>query len=117
MEQILNIVRTRLNLTNEQDALITSYVQEIGQRILHFCNIDEIPEALYYVWASMVIDVLRIEQPQLFEQDLNTLNVRIGDTQIMPASPKGMTATSKSVIDSIVYNYRTDLNRYRRLRW
>lgn len=117
---VLVTVKLRLGLDDSHDALIDSYVQEIGQRILHYTNLAEIPAELEHTWASMVIDALRIEQPNLpgiAETSGGGEQVKVGDTSTAPAKPAGLTNTSKSVIDAVVLNYRTDLNRYRRMRW
>ena len=117
---VLALVKLRLGLSDEWDALVTSYIQEVGQRILHYCNLAEIPVELEPTWASMVIDALRIEQPKLPGVEETTgggESVTVGDTSTAPARPAGLTNTAKSVIDAVVLNYRVDLNRYRRLRW
>jgi len=118
---VIEIVRTRLpGLPDDADALIDYYAQEIGQRILHYTNLSEIPAELEPVWASMTIDALRIEQPNLpgiAETIGGGESVTVGDTSTAPAKTAGLTNTAKSVIDEVVLNYRVDLNRYRKLRW
>ena len=117
--EVLATVKLRLGLDDSHDALIDSYVQEIGQRILHYTNLTEIPAALEHTWVSMVIDALRIEQPNLpgIAETSGGESIKIGDTSVSPASGSGLTNASKSVIDRVVLNYRVDLNRYRKLRW
>lgn len=117
---VLATVKLRLGLTDEWDALVNSYVQEIGQRILHYCNLSEVPVALEHTWASMVIDALRIEQPKLpgVEETSGVgEEITIGDTSSRPAQNSGLSNTAKTVIDQLVLNYRVDLNRYRKMRW
>ncbi len=117
---VLKTVKLRLELDDSHDELIDSYVQEIGQRILHYCNMAEIPTELEHTWASMVIDALRIEQPNLpgiAETTGGGEEIRVGDTSTAPAHSAGMTNTAKAAIDEVVLNYRVDLNRYRKLRW
>ncbi|WP_213528715.1 phage head-tail connector protein [Paenibacillus cisolokensis] len=117
---VLKTVKLRLGLDDSHDELIDSYVQEIGQRILHYTNLAEIPAELEHTWASMVIDALRIEQPNMpgiAETTGAGESVTIGDTSSAPARPAGLTNTAKSAIDTVVLNYRVDLNRNRKLRW
>jgi hypothetical protein len=117
---VLSVVKLRLGLDDSHDALIDSYVQEIGQRIIHYTNLAEIPAELEHTWASMVIDALRIEQPNLpgiSETTGGGEQVTVGDTSSAPAKSSGLTNDAKSVIDAVVLNYRVDLNRYRRMRW
>ncbi|RAP29151.1 hypothetical protein C2W64_04098 [Brevibacillus laterosporus] len=68
----------------------------------------------------MVIDALRIDQATLNEVAATTAgseSIKIGDTSISPGKSDGVTSTSKEVIESVVLNYRVDLNRYRKLVW
>lgn len=117
---VLSTVKLRLGFDGTKDDLIVSYTDEIGERIKHYCNIKEIPEALNPTWAAMTIDAMRIEQPTLEEIEATSgaaEAVQLGDTSVRPAETQGVTNTSKEVIDQVVLNYRIDLNRYRKLRW
>lgn len=120
--EVLAVVKLRLGLndSNLYDEIIDSYVQEIGQRILNYCNILEVPTNLEPTWASMTIDALRIEQPNIPEvanTNGGAVEVQIGDTSVSPSGDSELTNTSKLAIDKIVLNYRIDLNRYRKMRW
>lgn len=120
--EVLETVKLRLQLTGiTLDALINSYVREIGRRIQHFCNVEEIPDMLTDTWASMVMDAVRVELPnvdEINESAGGVDNVKIGDTSITPTgSSSGLSNTAKSMIDEVVLNYRIDLIRYRKLRW
>nr|WP_150959355.1 DNA-packaging protein [Aneurinibacillus sp. XH2] len=122
-QEVLKIVKLRLNLSDDLDTLINSYIREIGRRIRHFCNITKIPDDLTDVWASMVMDAVRVELPNVEEisdsigDDAGT--VKIGDTSVGGGSSSsgGMTTLKKTVIDEVVLNYKVDLIHYRRLRW
>lgn len=118
--KVLNLVRARLRLQNEElNPLIESYIPELGWRIKNYCQISSIPEGLVFVWVSMVIDVLKAEHSTIKEIgsaiDKGDKSIKIGDTSISPA--KSSTSNPKSAIDVIVLNYAVDLNRYRRLVW
>lgn len=120
--EVKTIVKTRFQITNNSlDALIDSYIREIGRRIQHFCNIDDVPDALTDVWASMTMDALRVELPNVEEFNESAGggdNVKVGDTSVSPASSSsGLSNTAKKVIEQVVLNYRVDLVRYRKLRW
>ncbi|WP_143801932.1 phage head-tail connector protein [Paenibacillus thiaminolyticus] len=121
VEDIWPIVKSRLGLSDDaHKELIGTYIDEIGNRIKHYCNISSIPEALKFVWASMVIDVCRVELAHIDEIDDTSdrgESIKVGDTSSAPASSSGVTNTSKTIIDSVALNYRLDLNRYRKLRW
>ncbi|MBG9944687.1 phage head-tail connector protein [Brevibacillus formosus] len=126
-EQIAEVLKTaklRLGLADTtQDALITSYITEIGWRIKHYCNISTIPNDLIYVWTSMTIDAVRVDLPNVDEIADSVggggANVKVGDTSVSGGggSGGGLSNTAKSAIDQVVFDYRIDLHRYRRMRW
>lgn len=122
--KVLETVKLRLGLTNDsQDALISSYITEIGLRIKHYCNISTIPDDLIFVWASMTMDAVRVDLPNVDEISDSVggggANVKVGDTSVSGGSGSGggLSNTAKSAIDQVVFNYRVDLHRYRRMRW
>ncbi|MNP33164.1 hypothetical protein D3C76_1263860 [compost metagenome] len=102
--------------------LVDTYIAEIEHRIKHYCNISKLPDDLLYVWASMTMDVVRVEIPNIEEIE-DTVggqanNVKVGDTSVSAGSAgNNLSNTAKSVIDKVVLDYRHDLHRYRRMRW
>lgn len=122
--KVLEIAKLRLGLADStQDALITSYITEIGWRIKHYCNISTIPDDLIYVWTSMTSDAVRVDLPNVDEIADSVggggANVKVGDTSVSGGSGSGggLSNTAKSAIDRVVFDYRIDLHRYRRMRW
>ncbi|MTI56152.1 DNA-packaging protein [Geosporobacter ferrireducens] len=117
---VWNIVKLRLGLQDDTlQPLIDTYIEEIENRILHYCKIRSVPFALKFTWASMVIDAVRVDLPNIAEIS-DTVgggeNIKIGDTSVSPAN-SGVSNVSKASIDEVVLNYKVDLNRYRKLRW
>jgi len=121
---VWTIVKARLGLADDTlQPLINTYIAEIERRIKHYCNINQLPDDLLFVWASMVIDAVRVDLPNLDEIS-DTVggqdgNIKVGDTSVSGGggSGGGLTNTAKSTIDQVVFNYRVDLNHYRKLRW
>lgn len=123
-QEVLKITKQRIGISDAtQDALITSYIKEIGLRIKHYCNISTIPDDLIFVWASMTMDAVRVDLPNVDEIADSVggggVNVKVGDTSVSSGSGSGggLSNTAKSAIDQVVFNYRVDLHRYRRMRW
>lgn len=114
------IVKLRLGLNDSLQELAMTYIEEIENRILHYCGISAVPDGLKFTWASMTMDALRVELSSIDEiaetSDVGG-TVKIGDTSVSSASGKSVTNSSKSVIDEVVLNYRIDLNKHRKLRW
>lgn len=116
------IVKARLMLPDDSlKSLIDTYIAEIERRIKHYCNIRTLPDDLLYVWASMVIDAVRVDLPNVSEIEDSVsggANIKIGDTSISGGGTgSGLSNTAKAAIDGVVFNYRIDLNRYRKMRW
>jgi hypothetical protein len=111
---VLALVKSRLLLQNNNlDALIDSYIQELEQRILNYCNVEAVPDGLSFVWASMVVDLVKIKHAALPEIEAAlgvTVETKIGDTTTK-------ITTNKTSTDAIVLSYSADLNRYRKLGW
>ncbi|BFH34924.1 phage head-tail connector protein [Paenibacillus melissococcoides] len=84
------IVKSRLGLSDDTHKdLIRTYIDEIGNRIKHYCNISSIPEGLKFTWASMVIDVCRVELSHIDAIDDTSdrgESIKVGDTSSAPAS-------------------------------
>lgn len=119
-QDVLNTIKERLGIADDtQDTLITSYLMEIEWRIKHYCQRSDIPKSMNWVWASMVIDALRIENPSVIPAGVGgaVAGVKIGDTSIGGGGGSGVTAASKGVIDRIVLNYMADLHRWRKMKW
>ena len=116
-------------------------VEEVELSILNYCNIDEVPEALKFVWANMVVDYWRYlcelatanssseSETELGSSTTSTMvtSIREGDTQIsFAADPKssssntsydGNAHTMSGVLNNIVLNYTDSLNKFRRIVW
>ncbi|MBB6670274.1 DNA-packaging protein [Cohnella nanjingensis] len=121
-KDIWPLVKKRLGVrVNDHDELIELYTDEIGQRIRTYINATAVPEALTYTWAAMVASALSAEQlAVLFPPGEETVEFEttIGDTTVKPI--KSVTAPSLptvAVLDSVVFDYRGELNAFRKLRW
>ena len=127
---VLEQIKMRLGLQDTtQDVLLTSYALEIGLRILHYCNISEMPEGLLFVWAAMTIDLLRAMEgsnENIFGENAvsetdGVQQVKLGDTSVSMGSSTSTVAsktgggTPAELIAEVVKNYYLDLVKYRRV--
>ena len=123
-------VKLRLNLQgNDQDALLDVYIDEIGQRILDYCNLREIPDEIIPVWAAIVADCVKVDQAS--SSDIlgegaakadSGKSISEGDTSISFGTSQSATAAalsgiSSELIDNLLRNYRLSLHRWRRVPW
>lgn len=121
---VWSIVKSRLDLKDDKLLLvIETYIAEIKHRIKHYCNINRIPDGLLYVWASMVVDAVRVDLPNVDEIEATVggqgSSTNVGDTSVSGGSGSGggLSNTAKKAIDQVVFDYRADLHHYRRMRW
>ena len=102
--EIIDIVLAELELS-EPTALIELDIARVTQQVKNYCNLEEIPEALNFTIADMVVDLQR---------------ARMGDNLTITDVDMGDTSYSFSIdnaIDGMVKDYQANLNAFRRLRW
>lgn len=123
--KVLELAKTRIgeSLEDSHIPILEVLIQELGRRIKHFTNRQDIPEDLHFVWSSMALDMYRIELPNTdFAADskADVSAITVGDTSISTKANTGskeVTSSSKKAIDSIVVDYMKDLVHYRKLKW
>ena len=121
----VNISTTRLSLSRVSSAEVkpwrssTSYwldldaptptikldIARVTQRVRNYCNINEIPEALNFTIADMVLDL----QSARSGGNVTITDVDMGDTSY--------SFDLDASIDGLVNDYRANLSAFRRLRW
>lgn len=96
-----------------QDANIEFILDDVTESILNYCNIKELPSGLVNTAYRMAIDLYRNENIGEEDAPLGVVTaIKEGDTQ---------TSFSKSIDDNfkdtVMKNYYSQLNRYRKLVW
>lgn len=129
--ELTKIIRHKV--TEElSDEDIEMAIEEVEQYILNYCRISEVPKALRFVMANMVVDLLSYqyykENPTAgagtgdsgFIGIGDISNIQVGDTQIKMGSwnmADSRTAALKSHVanlDEIMFDYNKQLNQFRR---
>ena len=80
-------------------------IEQVCQQVRNYCHIKEIPEELNFTVAEMVMDLQKS---------------RKGDNVTVTSVDMGDTSYSLKVdvaINGLLRDYKTDLQRFRRLRW
>lgn len=93
-----------------KDILMEFVISNVEEAIKNYCNIEEVPEGLTNTAYRMAMDIYRNEQPGETEKPQAVKSVTIGDT----STSFGDTASS-DYIQSILKDYKRQLNRYRRV--
>ena len=110
------IEMAKLLLPNAEEALLTFAAGLVCDAIKNYCNLTEVPEGLYHVAASMVLDVWR--QTQFGQEQLHpqAKGISRGDTSFTFASPAEQMQALVST-PAFARNYVPQLNAFRKLRW
>lgn len=102
--EILDIILLELEL-DQPTALLELDIARVIQQVKNYCNIEEIPQELNYTVADIVVGLQRERTGDC----INFTNTDMGDTSY--------SFDVDNSIDGILKDHRTDLTRFRKLRW
>lgn len=115
LDRVLSIVKRKLSAPPSDDDLLLD-IMEVGQYIMNYCNIAVIPEELMFVHANMVLDFYKIQHKAESDEDTQTVtSVKEGDVTVQFGTAK--TALREGITESLIFNYKDQLNKFRKLRW
>lgn len=77
--------------------------------VMNYCNIDTIPVGLVNTTMRIAADILRREQYGSGDVPVIVSSVKVGDTTT------SFTPLSDSETNEVISNYKTTLNRYRKV--
>lgn len=107
----------------EGDEFALSFVMsKVEQHIKHYCNINEVPECLEYVFIDMVAgEFLQSKKAtgQLSALQIEPIVKRIqdGDTTVEFSATADMDVMFNQLTDKLIHGYEPDLLRHRKLVW
>lgn len=127
--ELVKIIRQKQTKVDFLESDIIAALQEVEQVIKNYCSIPVVPDALRYTWCNMSVDLL------LYNHEFNTTpndvleafdpsdvsTIKVGDTSVSLGDKYRSNARSRilqshqSNLDSIVTNYKAQLNQFRRL--
>lgn len=93
---ILGEIKARNSVPAADEAKVESYINQMVSKALTYCNLDELPDVMFFTIVEMVEQRMGAGQIS---------NIKRGDTSI----------TYKSA-DEIITGFRDELNRYRRIK-
>jgi hypothetical protein len=118
-DKVLEIIKRRLKLDDESlDDLIMDYIEQAEWKIRNYCNLKVVPEGLLFTWASITIDLLKINHPNeeviqsLTDDSFNSFTV--GKFSATKNSSKDQGSTISA--DNSLTPYKSELNAFRRLK-
>lgn len=87
-------------------------IDDIKEIILNYCNVEEIPKGLMNTAYRMAIDAYRNENIGQEENSLGSVSsINEGDTTVNYRS------SAAEFKDSLIKDYKIQLNQYRKIRW
>ena len=127
IDVVVQIIYSKVPSISTLEYLIKERIDEVCQCIKTYCNRDDIPACLKYVVANMSIDLLKsealngqLDDPALSAVSIGSiLSIKDGDSETKFKSPKtaGGTGSHVADVDSVLFNYKALLNKYRIARW
>lgn len=97
---------------NSKDFLLEFALEDVEQIVKNYCHIKEIPKELNTTVLKMAIDIYRNENLGEEESSLGSISsISEGDTSV---SYRSSVAEFK---DSLIKDYKAQLNKYRKLVW
>lgn len=85
---------------------------DIKEIILNYCNVEELPKGLVNTAYRMAIDAYRNENIGQEENSLGSISsISEGDTTVNYRS------SAAEFKDSLIKDYKVQLNQYRKIRW
>lgn len=103
-------LKALLGLTDdEKDVLVQFAVENAEETVKNYCNIEEISEGLETTVLRMAADIYRNEVFGSADVPQTVASVTVGDTSTSFKTP------ASEYAGSILKNYKTTLNRYRRV--
>ena len=122
---VRKIITARLQNNPIDEDLLLSFIDETESVITNYINRSYVPMPLKFVFVNMCMDLLKsqamngnIDNDQLADTGIGAVaSITDGDTQIKFATTKTVTGAHTADVDSLLYNYKIQLDKYRLLKW
>lgn len=96
-----------------KDTTLKLIISDVEETITNYCNIEEVPTGLLNTSYRIAVDLYRNENLGNEETALGSVSsISVGDT-----STSFKQSVDDNFKDSILKNYKPQLNRYRKLVW
>lgn len=113
---LIEIVKGKLSEPKPSDAILADYIEEVEQSILNYCNISIVPDELRFVHANMVVDLVKGNQRDASEDgSFSVKSIKEGDATVQFGGVK--IDSYEQAMKDLLFNYKEQLNRFRKLRW
>lgn len=114
--ELIDIVKSKLPDPKPADDLLNMYIDEVGATIKTYCNLDLIPIELVYTYANMVVDLITGNARRSDTDSSGAVKtIKEGDTTVTMEATHA--SSRETHTESLLFNYASQLNRFRKLRW
>ncbi|MDI2588051.1 hypothetical protein OR571_13230 [Psychrobacillus sp. NEAU-3TGS] len=114
---VFDIVKAKLPVDLlPDDTALAMDVAEVGQSILTYCNRLDIPKELVFTHANMVIDLITGEAKRNDTDSPGDIkSIKEGDVQVTYEATRA--SSREAHMEALLFNYQSQMNRFRKLRW
>jgi hypothetical protein len=122
---VFEIVQDRLGDNQLRIALLRDFIDETQSVVCNYLNRSYVPEPLKYVIVNLTMDLLKsqalngmINNDQLADAGIGAFaSIKDGDSELKFATSKTITGAHTADVDALLYNYTSQLDKYRLLKW
>lgn len=112
--EVMDIVLATKSDTNQTEIKLA--IKRIESLVKEYCNRCDIPSTLNFLIADMVIDYLGVQDRASNPADFTVAKkVDEGDTSVELSTVS--IKTSEASLETILADYKSQLNKHRKLRW
>lgn len=94
----------------DSDGKLLSFITKAESKILNYCNVPCVWDALFQVWVDLSFDLLNASKTKISDEQ-RVKSISEGNTSV--AFDIQQPKTEKDIFNS----YQSQLNRFRRLNW
>lgn len=111
---VLAIVQSKLKDVPEDELILP--IAEVEQLVLNYCNLKELPRELNFTVANMVVDLYNRQNNNADQsQDGSVTSIKEGDVTVQFGAAQ--ISASEHAMEGVLFDYKDQLNQFRRLRW
>lgn len=123
VDWVLTVLKGRIADIN--DATLLEYIYETLQAIANYINRGYVPQDLKYTVVNMTMDLLKsnaidgiIQGSSLGDIQMGALaSIKDGDSELKFSTTKNHIGSHVADVDSILYNYKSQLDKFRSNSW
>lgn len=125
VDWVYQTIQDRLGEHQIGKILLYNYIEEVQYTICNYINRGYVPEPLKFVVMNMTMDLLKsqalignLDNDKLADAGIGVISsIKDGDSELKFSTSKSNTGAHVADVDSLLYNYASQLNKYRLTKW